>query len=473
MRRLAALLLGVAAATIALPVDAARDTPSHLTGVRELRRVYDAILNASFEEASIRLDDACGPAPREACLVLDATRLWWRILLDPVDTSRDAELLARIEDAIAACRQWTEREPDRAEAWFYLGGAYGVRVSWRVQRGERLGAARDGRRVKDALDRALELAPDMADARFGTGLYSYYAAVAPAFARFLRMMLFLPGGDRAGGLADVEAAREQGRLVGAEAEYQLHWIYLWYENAPDKAMAALERLHARYPRNPHFLQRIAEVREEYFHDPAGSLAAWQSLAKRAAQMGDPEIARTRGELGVAAQLDRLFETDRAVELLERVIARKPARPAEALALAHVQLGEALHRLGDTGRARDAFRTALDAMPDGLDALADRARAGLRRRPDPQGEGYRLGLEGWRLFERGRTTDAIERLSRAVELAPQHAMTRARLGRALAAAGDDERALDALNAVIAARATAPPVAVTAAYLWSGAVFEERG
>ncbi len=475
-RRLAALLLLSAAATTTagLPAGAAPQETSQLTGVRALRRAYDAALNASFEEAAGRLDEACGPAPPEACLVLDATRLWWRILLDPYDTSRDAEFLARVEEAIAACERWTEREPGRAEAWFYLGGAYGARVSWRVQRGERLAAARDGKRIKEALEEALTIAPGMADARFGIGLYKYYADVAPAFARFLRFLLLLPGGDRTAGLADMEAAREDGLLVTGEADYQLHWIYLWYEDAPEAAMASLERLHARYPRNPHFLQRIAEVRQEYFHDPAGSLAAWQKLIDRAAQTGAPGIARTRGELGVAAQLDRLFETDRAVEVLARVIARTPGKPAEALGLAQVQLGEALDRLGYADRARAAFRAALDAVPGEFDALENRARDGLRRRPDQQtGHAYRIGLEGWRLFERGRVAAAIERLSHAVELAPELAMTRARLGRALAAAGDAERALDELNAVIAARATAPPVAITAAYLWSGAVFEGRG
>src|SRR5690606_7745403 len=184
-----------------------------------------------------------------------------------------------------------------------------------------------------------------------------------------------------------------------------------------------------------------EVRQEYFHDPAGSLAAWQTLVDRAPEMGAAGIARTRGELGVAAQLDRLFETDRAVELLERVIARVPRKPAEAMAVAHVQLGEALARLGYTDRARAAFRAALDEMPDGLDPLEDRARDGLRRRPDHQtSQAYRIGLEGWRLYERGQVDDAIERLSNAVARAPELAMTRARLGRALAAAGDDERAL---------------------------------
>ena len=444
-----------------------------LTGIAALRAAYDATLNARFDEAGRLIEAACGPAPEEACLVLDATRLWWRILLDPHDRSRDAAFLARVEAAIAACERWTAREPDRAEAWFYLGGAYGARVSWRVQRGERLAAARDGKRIKESLERALEIAPGLADARFGIGLYKYYADVAPAFARFLRFLLLLPGGDRVAGLADMEAARERGQLVRGEAAYQLHWIYLWYEDRPRDAMDALDALHARYPANPHFLQRIAEVRDEYFHDPAGSLAAWQRLAESAAAGGAPAIARTRGEIGMAAQLDRLFETDRAVTLLERVIARGPDRPAEAMALAQVQLGEALQRFGDTDGADTAFRAALAAAPEGADAIGDRARDGLRRRADPQAAAaYRMSLDGWRLLERGERTRALATLTRAAELAPQDAMIRARLGRALAAAGQTDRALEVLNGVIASRDTAPAPAVSAAYYWSGALFERR-
>ena len=57
------------------------------------------------------------------------------------------------------------REPRQAEARFYLGGAYGSRVQWRVLRASAWGAARDGREVKEALDRTLALAPDARSTR--------------------------------------------------------------------------------------------------------------------------------------------------------------------------------------------------------------------------------------------------------------------------------------------------------------------
>ncbi|HEX7019961.1 MAG TPA: hypothetical protein VF159_08130, partial [Gemmatimonadaceae bacterium] len=209
-----ALLLGVR-------ISAQAPRPYELRGVDGLIRVYDYILDARFDQAEAELQRACGPAPPEACDVLDATALWWRIQLDPDNRALDERLGAAIDRAIRTTHDWTERDPDNPEAWFYQGGAYGVRVQFRVLRDEKLAAARDGKRIKESLERALELAPGLEDAQFGIGLYQYYAATAPAPARFLRFLLMLPGGDRKEGLARMQRTHNRGRLLQGEADYQL------------------------------------------------------------------------------------------------------------------------------------------------------------------------------------------------------------------------------------------------------------
>jgi hypothetical protein len=272
-----------------------------LTAAPELARVYSAIFDARFADVPHLLTQACGrrepqgapsasrdgPAPREACQVLDAVGLWWQIQLDPFNRTRDAGFQSRVEAAIAAAEAWTAREPERAEAWFYLGGAYGARVQWRVLRGARLAAARDGRRIKSALERAVALDPSMADAYFGVGLYHYYAAVAPAAARMLRWLLLLPGGDRAKGLEQVRRARGGGLLVRSEADYQLHVLYLWYENQPERALELLAGLIERHPLNPHFRQAAADIHDVYLHDLTASLRSWEALldAARTGRLG--------------------------------------------------------------------------------------------------------------------------------------------------------------------------------------------
>lgn len=351
-----------------------------LTGAPALAHVYDAIFDARFDEVPASLAAACPPAPAEACLVLEAVSVWWEIQLDPFSTAHDTRFQSRVETAITATTAWTQREPERAEAWFFLGGAYSARARWRVLRGARLAAARDGKQIKHALERALDLDPGLADARFGIGLYTYYADVAPKALRMFRWLLLLPGGDREKGLAEMLRARATSRLLGDEADYQLHRIYLWYEKTPALALDLIEGLRARHPRNPHFWQAAAEIEDVYLHDITASLQTWEALLE-AAQMGRvaaASMAEAAARLGMALQLDRLARRDAALEQLRAVIAAHPSAPFGASARAHYQLGQVLEHTGRNAEAAAAYRTAIaQAGRDDPLGIADGARRSLR------------------------------------------------------------------------------------------------
>ena len=252
-----------------------------LTEAPRLSAIYDTILGAQFDRAKQEIASACPPAPREACLGLTAAALWWEIQIDPTNHALDEDLARATTTAVEAAEAWTKREPDRAEAWFYLAGAYAPLTQWRVFNGQRLAAGRDGNRVRVALERATALDPNLNDAYFGIGLYHYYADVASLLSKFLRILLFLPGGDRVRGLEEMERTRDRGALLRGEADFQLHWIYVWYEREPEKALALLRGLDARYPSNPIFLQRIAEIERTERKDEHASIDAWQQLLARA------------------------------------------------------------------------------------------------------------------------------------------------------------------------------------------------
>jgi hypothetical protein len=258
-----------------IPADAA------LTNAARLAAVYDTILGAGFDRVDEQLREACPPAPPEACATLGAVSVWWQILITPDDPRLDARMNERASAAVAAADAWTRREPMRGEAWFYLAASYGPLVQWHVLRGERLAAVREGKKIKDALERALSLDPSIDDAHFGIGLYHYYADVAPPAAKFLRWLLFLPGGDRVKGLQEMLETRTKGVLLKGEADYQLHQVYLWYEKQPQRAIELLLELDRRYPANPVFLQKVADAQNVYLHDSRASAATWRTLIDRA------------------------------------------------------------------------------------------------------------------------------------------------------------------------------------------------
>jgi len=469
--RLFALALAVAAGAV-------QGAPLRgLTGAAQLARVYDTIFDARFEQVPHELKKACPPAPEEVCAVLHAVSLWWQIQIDPNNLSHDVEFHEAVDTAIEDAEAWAAREPQRAEAWFYLGGAYGARVQWRVLRGERLAAARDGKRIKDALEHALAIDPDMHDAWFGIGLYHYYADVAPAAAKVLRWLLFLPGGDRVKGLEEMLRARDKGALIQSEADYQLHVLYLWYEQKPERALELLEGLRLRHAENPHFRQLIAEVQDVYMHDLTASLRSWRALLEAARQqkVSHPEMAEARARLGIALQLDRLFETDVAIEHLRSVIAAHPIAPWGAEAEAQLQLGAALDRMGKRDEAIAAYHAALTLTPpDDPLKLRDRARAGLKRGPDARtATAYRLSLEGWRALEKGDIEDAAIAIDQSLALRPRDAVTRFRQARLLQAQRDEAGALKILEAIVAARDGTPPTIYAFACVDAARMLEQRG
>ena len=459
---------------------AAPASAADLRGGEALARVYDAILDARFADAESQLTRAClpaGPAPPEACDVLAATATWWRILVDPESRALDARFAAEVERAIRSTEAWAARDPQNAEAHFYAGGAYAARVQWRVLRDEKLAAARDGKRIKQALERAIALDPDLDDAYFGIGLYQYYADVAPAAAKILRFLLMLPGGDKTEGLARMRRARAKGQLLRGEADFQLQILYLWYEKRADLAIGLLQALHDRYPGNPIFPAQLADVQDRYLHDISASLATWRGLlaAARDGRINEVEVAETQARLGIAKQLEALHQTDYALEQLRAVLADRPTRPAGALAAAYLALGEGEDRLGHRDAALAAYRLAMQTAPSpdprGLRQLASER---MRRAPDAKrADAYRLSLEALRKLEKSDETGAEALLTQSLRLNPKDPVTHFRYGRALAARKQDEPALAAFESAIRGARDAPGPIAASAYYEAARIHERLG
>lgn len=465
VRTAAALVIGgwlAATATAAPP----------LSGLPTLTRAYDATLDARFEDAASELR-ACRGAPPEACEVVDLARRQWEILIDPADRSRDAAALAAIEQALERARLWTEREPRRAEAWFYQGAALGVRIQLRVLRGQHLAAARDGRAIKEALERSLALDPGFADADLALGLYEFYAGVAPRALRLLGRLLLLPGGDRARGLERLERASARSSLVAREADYQRHLVYLWYERRYEDGLGLLEQLVSRYPHNPLFGLEWGDGLETYLRRTEDSRDAYERIIERFDQSptGLPRALRTRAVLGLATRLDGLAETDRALDLLSAVTSADA--PDRWTTQAWLALGRAARRLGDSGRSEEAFRRAALRASSEAGSLVQEVRRARRERVDPiHARAYRLALQGWRVAQAGDLARGTEMIARALRDHPTDAAARSRLGDCLAKLGRDDAAHAAYEQVLSDTRAAPYLIARTA-LASALLFESRG
>lgn len=383
-----ALFTAGAVVAVSLPTRAAAQNTGAgrgLTDGAQLAAIYDTILRGRSDAARTALARTCPPTPAAACDALREVSIWWEIQQDLPNRQRDNELQTSAAAAIASATAWTTREPNRGEAWFYLAGAYAPLSQWRVQRGEKLIAARDAKRIKDALERALALDPSLNDAWFGIGLYHYYADVAPTVLKLLRFLLLLPGGNREQGMREMLRTRQQGQLLRGEADFQMHWLYDWYEERPDRALELLRGLAASYPTNPLFAARIAEVQHVNFSDHQGAAATWQQLLERATtdNVAFAALTAARARVGLARELVDLSQPRQALAALDPVLRSRPSAPYGITAEASLTRGDALAAIGDRTGAASAYAQAIaDAPRDDPAGIRRRARegqSGLRSR----------------------------------------------------------------------------------------------
>jgi hypothetical protein len=112
------------------------------------------------------------------------------------------------------------------------------------------GAARDAARAKGYAEQYIRQHPEHGDAYLTLGIYNYFVGIAPTFAKVLRVLLFMPGGNRAEGLAQLERASREGSLFISRWRRDSSAISMARSKAgsPD-AIAMGERLSNQYPGN--------------------------------------------------------------------------------------------------------------------------------------------------------------------------------------------------------------------------------
>ena len=250
--------------------------------------------------SSRRSREACGPAPPEACDLVRATALWWRIQLDPMNRSLDAEFQRQVTAVIAGDGGGgpsASRAAPRPGS--SCGAAYGLRVQWRVLR-DRAPAGGARRQADQGGPRAgARPRPDPAGRVLRhRALPLLRGSRARRSLKLVRWLLFLPGGDRAqgpaGDAAGARARRTAARRDRLPAPPDLPVVR---ERKIDEALALLDDLRQRYPHNPLFVQAAAEVQEVYLHDHPASLDAWRTMFNLA--RAAPAVA-ARDERGARA-----------------------------------------------------------------------------------------------------------------------------------------------------------------------------
>lgn len=210
-----------------------------------------AVYNLEFEEAEKEFQTIVQAQPHHpAGHFFLAMVTWWRIMLDLDDERYDREFFSSLDRVIEMCDSMLEEDEDDVTAMFFKGGALGYQGRLHFHRNDYLAAARAAVEALPLVQAASELAPDNYDINLGTGIYNYYADVIPREYPLVKpLLLFIPAGDKAKGIAQLTLASEKAKYAPVEASYFLMQVYYFYEKEYGSALGLARGLHERFPQN--------------------------------------------------------------------------------------------------------------------------------------------------------------------------------------------------------------------------------
>jgi hypothetical protein len=133
--------------------------------------------------------------------------------------------------------------------------------------------------MKKYAERLIEKEPKYYEAYYLTGSFNYFADVLPSHLKFLRSLLFLPGGDRRAGLKQLIIAYQKGNLVSEEAGRTLALVYTYYEKRPDYGTEMCDNLLSRYPEN--YETSLFKGINLYFESEFEKSANWLTQVRQA------------------------------------------------------------------------------------------------------------------------------------------------------------------------------------------------
>ena len=355
-----------------------------------------------------------------------------------------------LEVFITHAEQRYGRSRADAEALFYLAQAHMLRATYRFTWERGLwGAARDAARAKSLSDQYLKQHPEHGDAYLSLGLYNYYADIAPAFVKVLRVLLLLPSGSRSEGLKQIERASREGHLFAAVADGALATIYGTLENRFEQAIPIAERYEKRYPGNSDIRLGLALL---YAHPTveAYDLAAAQYqaiLASATSSSRRHTYDRYRATLGLANLRRTQWRLDESIQLLGPLIEHPLEKPAWLTPTARLRRANYRMLLNDSTAADDAhFVLKQASMAEWHRPARDLIAAIESRRQTDEGRLYAALIPGNRLVAEDRWQEARAIYERVAATKPNDWQVRYRLAFLDFARGDYEAATPALQVI---------------------------
>lgn len=208
---------------------------------------------------------------------------------DSKDTGGEADekqLRETVDKAIALADAALKKNPKDVRALYSKGVSQATLASFEATiRRSWVSAARKAKSAHGLHKDVLKLDPNFNDARAAIGIYNYAVGSLSRAARFMVWMVGLGGDGKEAGIRDLELAAQKGTRASVDAKMLLMVVY-GREGQFDKALALIDELHAKYPRNFMIEMAKGSVYER--------MKRWDLAAQTYRQVADKVIVHTDG-----------------------------------------------------------------------------------------------------------------------------------------------------------------------------------
>src|SRR5262245_37733896 len=127
------------------------------------------------------------------------------------DPTVQKEYEQRLDQLIQKALNRYEKNSRDTDALFYVVQGHLNRARYRAESDKGMWrAARDVIKATDYGEAYIKANPGRADGYLAVGLYNYYIEIIPTFFKFIRSVLFMPGGNRTEGLKQIERTANGG-----------------------------------------------------------------------------------------------------------------------------------------------------------------------------------------------------------------------------------------------------------------------
>ncbi|UXX81333.1 tetratricopeptide repeat protein [Reichenbachiella carrageenanivorans] len=220
----------------------------------------DYIYNQEFEAAERVIDSLSEKLPDHPIVpMMRAMSLAWTD--QPLRTSSPVypEHEKYLLKTISLSEQISRKDSNNLEAMFFEMSAHGLLAEYYAQEGSSFKAMTQAKQTYNLIKKTMEHTSESSELFFLAGLYNYFREKYPERHPVYKSFVWVfKSGDIDRGLIQLDSAVHHSKIVKIEASLYLSYIWLRYENRPDKARYYLERLYKMYPANDYFKAKYLE-----------------------------------------------------------------------------------------------------------------------------------------------------------------------------------------------------------------------